>query len=39
MYLSVSTNEPSQFTKKEDKLNKFNDSDGGPGPFFDMEDL
>ena len=25
--------------KKEDRLNKVYDSDGGPGPFFDMEDL
>ena len=39
MYLSVSTNEPSSFTKNEDRLNKFYDIDGEPGPFCDMEDL
>ena len=39
MYLSVSRNELQPSTKKEDKLNKVYDSDGEPGPFFDLEDL
>ena len=32
MYLSISTNEPSSFTKKEDRLNKVYDSDGEKAP-------
>ena len=39
MYLSVSTNEPLSFTKKEDRLNKIYDSDGETGPFWDMKYL
>ena len=32
MYLSISTNEPSSFTKKEDILNKVYNSDGEQAP-------
>ena len=39
MCLSVSTKEPSQFTKKEDRFNKVYNSDGEPGTFYDMKDI
>ena len=39
MYLSVSTREYSPFTKIKDRFDEGYGSDGGPGPFFKMEDL
>ena len=39
MYLSVSTNKPSKFTKKEDIFNKIYDSDREPGTLFDTENI
>ena len=38
MCLSVSTKVPSKNLKIEDRFNKFYNSDGEPGTFYDMED-